>query len=490
MTSTRHASGETPGGPCTSWIRSPAGSRSRSPTAPGSTPNELTVFSLVLGLVSAAFLATDRLVAGAVLFYLSFMIDCVDGKIARLKGTGTPFGLWLDYVGDRIRVVLCAGGPRLRAVRADRRRRLHRARRGGGRARPVQVRQRAADEAGARAVREVKAGAGAAARRRELERPSVPAPTASPSAGARAARGGCRVRAGSQLFRRLNRFLARRRVRSHLISGIEFHAAVFVIAPLVGACGADPALGGGQHSAAGQRGLPCPPDVALHAQARACPSRGAESTFSSKFSGVIDMSDRPVFVIGCPRSGTTMLQLMLHSHPRIAVPPETRFLVPAYYRRRTFGDLRDGARRRALARVDRDRPQHQVPRAQARQGRVRPAGRGRPGLARLGDRHRLPDVRRAVRQGPLGRQAAQLRQAGRHAAQALPRRPVHPPDQGRPRLRGLAEGDALVHARLLPRRLHLGRGHRRGRQAAADAARGHATTSCATRTSPTTRRPS
>src|SRR5690606_3979236 len=39
-----------------------------------------------------------------------FMIDCMDGKIARLKGTGTPFGLWLDYVGDRIRVVCCAFG--------------------------------------------------------------------------------------------------------------------------------------------------------------------------------------------------------------------------------------------------------------------------------------------------------------------------------------------------------------------------------------------
>ncbi|MCF6472181.1 sulfotransferase [Nonomuraea sp. MG754425] len=61
------------------------------------------------------------------------------------------------------------------------------------------------------------------------------------------------------------------------------------------------------------------------------------------------MSDRPVFVIGCPRSGTTMLQLMLHSHPRMAVPPETRFLVPAYYRRRTWGDLRIAQRRRALA---------------------------------------------------------------------------------------------------------------------------------------------
>lgn len=44
-----------------------------------------------------------------------------------------------------------------------------------------------------------------------------------------------------------------------------------------------------------------------------------------------------------------MLQLMLHSHPRIAVPPETRFLVPAYYRRRIFGDLRVASARQALA---------------------------------------------------------------------------------------------------------------------------------------------
>jgi hypothetical protein len=44
-----------------------------------------------------------------------------------------------------------------------------------------------------------------------------------------------------------------------------------------------------------------------------------------------------------------MLQLMLHSHPRMAVPPETRFLVPAYYRRRKYGDLRAAANRRRLA---------------------------------------------------------------------------------------------------------------------------------------------
>jgi hypothetical protein len=61
-------------------------------------------------------------------------------------------------------------------------------------------------------------------------------------------------------------------------------------------------------------------------------------------------SDRPIIVVGCPRSGTTMLQLMLHAHPRIAIPPETRFVLAAYRERRDFGDLRQPENRRALAR--------------------------------------------------------------------------------------------------------------------------------------------
>uniref|UniRef100_UPI003F493250 CDP-alcohol phosphatidyltransferase family protein n=1 Tax=Nonomuraea bangladeshensis TaxID=404385 RepID=UPI003F493250 len=47
------------------------------------------------------------LVAGAVLYHLSFVLDCMDGKIARLKGTGTVLGGWLDYVFDLIRVLTC-----------------------------------------------------------------------------------------------------------------------------------------------------------------------------------------------------------------------------------------------------------------------------------------------------------------------------------------------------------------------------------------------
>jgi hypothetical protein len=60
-------------------------------------------------------------------------------------------------------------------------------------------------------------------------------------------------------------------------------------------------------------------------------------------------ADRPIFVLGCPRSGTTLLQLMLHAHPRIAIPPETRFVLASYEARNTCGDLREEPRRRALA---------------------------------------------------------------------------------------------------------------------------------------------
>lgn len=58
---------------------------------------------------------------------------------------------------------------------------------------------------------------------------------------------------------------------------------------------------------------------------------------------------RPIIVVGCARSGTTLLQVMLHSHPRIAVPPENRFVMDVYRNRKEFGDLRTKDGRAALA---------------------------------------------------------------------------------------------------------------------------------------------
>lgn len=60
--------------------------------------------------------------------------------------------------------------------------------------------------------------------------------------------------------------------------------------------------------------------------------------------------ERPIFVLGAPRSGTTLLQVMLSCHPRLAVPPETRMVVQSYRARAAFGDLREAQNRAHLAR--------------------------------------------------------------------------------------------------------------------------------------------
>lgn len=55
-----------------------------------------------------------------------------------------------------------------------------------------------------------------------------------------------------------------------------------------------------------------------------------------------------MFIGGCPRSGTTLLGTMMHSHPDLAIPPETRFVVESYRRRQKFGDLTEEANRVAV----------------------------------------------------------------------------------------------------------------------------------------------
>ena len=70
----------------------------------GITPNQVTVAALCVALVAAAAFATgDRAgyVAGAVLLYLSFVLDCVDGQLARYTRLFSKFGAYLDSVFDR-----------------------------------------------------------------------------------------------------------------------------------------------------------------------------------------------------------------------------------------------------------------------------------------------------------------------------------------------------------------------------------------------------
>ena len=69
-------------------------------------PAAVTIASIVLGLPTGAAFATGGragLIAGALLFYLSFLLDCVDGKLARALGVTSPLGKVLDDLGDGAR---------------------------------------------------------------------------------------------------------------------------------------------------------------------------------------------------------------------------------------------------------------------------------------------------------------------------------------------------------------------------------------------------
>ena len=62
----------------------------------------------------------------------------------------------------------------------------------------------------------------------------------------------------------------------------------------------------------------------------------------------IERWNEPIFIVGAPRSGTTLLRNMLNRHPSIAVCRETAFFDYVYRRRRTFGDLSELRNRQRL----------------------------------------------------------------------------------------------------------------------------------------------
>jgi hypothetical protein len=51
------------------------------------------------------------------------------------------------------------------------------------------------------------------------------------------------------------------------------------------------------------------------------------------------MITAPVFLVGCPRSGTTLLQRLLDAHPMLAIAPETHFIRRFWLKRDAYGDL-------------------------------------------------------------------------------------------------------------------------------------------------------
>jgi hypothetical protein len=87
----------------------------------GFTPNQVTTFSMLLGLLAATAFATGErggLVAGAVLLQVAFTFDCVDGQLARYTRRFSRLGAWLDSVFDRGKEYAVFAGLAIGAERA------------------------------------------------------------------------------------------------------------------------------------------------------------------------------------------------------------------------------------------------------------------------------------------------------------------------------------------------------------------------------------
>src|SRR5450432_3305516 len=85
----------------------------------GVTPNQITLATLAVFLAGTALMAFrpgwGALCAGAVILEISYILDCADGQLARLKGTSSPVGAHLDFLMDELKAfaLVAAVGVRL-----------------------------------------------------------------------------------------------------------------------------------------------------------------------------------------------------------------------------------------------------------------------------------------------------------------------------------------------------------------------------------------
>ncbi|ASS76280.1 hypothetical protein CIG75_15895 [Tumebacillus algifaecis] len=90
-------------GRCYTWLSTPI---TEFAARIGLHPNAMTLISLVLGLTACGFfLVGDRvsLLIGAIILYVSYVLDWSDGQLARFTGKMSPFGGWLDQMSDRFK---------------------------------------------------------------------------------------------------------------------------------------------------------------------------------------------------------------------------------------------------------------------------------------------------------------------------------------------------------------------------------------------------
>lgn len=227
------------------------------------TPNRVTWAALFVGLAAAGFFLKgdpQSLLIGALLYHLSFILDCMDGKVARLTGQGSVFGAWLDFVFDRIRVAVCAvalmagqyersgdttyiwlaaaviGLDTLRYINSLEIFKIRHSMRKQIKSRLREAR-RSENQAELAFMEDLL---------RNNPEADIEQDQRSAAAGQEAPEGGTAARPQAQVidlheefrhrfpaYLRARSFLLRHRIRTHLVSGIEFQMGVFIIGPFL-----------------------------------------------------------------------------------------------------------------------------------------------------------------------------------------------------------------------------------------------------------------
>src|SRR5690349_13151809 len=77
------------------------------------TPNQLTFLSAIVAAGACAMFATlggwAWLIVASAVFELSFVLDCADGMLARLRKQASPLGHLLDFLMDELKAMLLFG---------------------------------------------------------------------------------------------------------------------------------------------------------------------------------------------------------------------------------------------------------------------------------------------------------------------------------------------------------------------------------------------
>jgi len=82
------------------------------------TPNQITLSAFVVATGAAAIIVLVPgywgLLAGVLVFQFSYVLDCADGMLARLRGIQSPVGHLLDFLMDEIKAFVLLGAVAVR----------------------------------------------------------------------------------------------------------------------------------------------------------------------------------------------------------------------------------------------------------------------------------------------------------------------------------------------------------------------------------------